>query len=191
MVSLIILFFCILINTQDKVGAQNIFPISVELSNIKGEKVNSFKFENNKQLVFIDFWHSSCSPCMQMFDAVRDNFEEWNKNTNCKIIAIACQERDEKIIQLIESKKWPVEIYFDPDYKLFKELCKLHDKTDMTYSFPTVFVFDNNWQLLDRQKGAKRKFKNEFRPQKAKISHDDFVIDLDYYYSLCKKWNKD
>jgi thiol-disulfide isomerase/thioredoxin len=54
--------------------------------------------------VFIDFWHSGCGPCMQMFDAVKDNFDEWDQKTNCKIIAVACQEKNEQLIKLIESK---------------------------------------------------------------------------------------
>jgi thiol-disulfide isomerase/thioredoxin len=164
------------------------FPISVELMNPEGKMVNSSSFTSENKYVFIDFWHSGCGPCMQMFDAVKDNIEEWDQKTNCKIIAVACQEKNEQLIKLIESKKWPIEIYFDPDYNLFRQLNRLHDKTDMQYSFPTVFAFDNSWHLIDKLKGARRILKEGYVPEKdVQIPQDVFVIDLNYYYNLFEK----
>jgi peroxiredoxin len=187
MLNLTLLLISLLLSIQEKSIERESFPFSVELIIADGKMINSSILTNDNKVVFIYFWHSGCSPCMQMFDAVRDNIEEWNKETNCKIIAITCQERDEKIIQLIESKKWPVEVYFDPNYTLFKVLSQFHDKSDMQFSFPTVFVFNEKWQLIDKLKGTKRKF----NPQKEVKSYEDFEIDLDYYYNLSKKWEND
>lgn len=189
MIKITVLFLSLLLSFQTNKKSQENFPVSVVLSSFDGKEVNTSTFQNDNKMVFIEFWHSGCSPCMQIFDAVRDNYNEWNKKTNCKIIAVTCQERDEKLINLIESRKWPVEVYFDPDYLLFAELCRLHNKNDMQFGFPSVFVFDEKWQLIDKLKGAKRKFKGEILPGKDQvITKDDFVIDLDAYYNLFRVW---
>jgi len=185
MATSLLLFLIFVLQLPDVNTSHKGFPISVDLFSPDGKKVNSSSFTSENKYVFIDFWHSGCGPCMQMFDAVKDNFDEWDQNTNCKIIAVACQEKNEQLIQLIESKKWPIEIYFDPGYNLFRQLNRFHDKTDMQFSFPTLFVFDNSWQLIDKLKGAKRKFKDGFIPDKdVPIPHDVLVVDLNYYYEL-------
>jgi len=189
MFHLLILSLVVISPAQISKICENQFPFSVELLSVDGQKVNSETFLNDGKFVFIDFWNIHCGPCMQMFDAVRDNIDEWNVNTNCKIIAIAAQERDERTLKLISEKNWPIEIYFDPDYNLFRELCKFHDKNDMRYSFPTVFVFDNSWQIIDKLKGAKRKWKDGYKPKKGdKITHKMLVIDLEYYYKISAEW---
>jgi thiol-disulfide isomerase/thioredoxin len=192
MATSLLLFLIFVLQLPDANTTNKGFPISVELINPDGKKVNSSSLTSENKYVFVDFWHSGCGPCMQMFDAVKDNFEEWNQKTNCKIIAIACQEKNEQLIKLIESKKWPIEIYFDPDYNLFRQLNRFHDTTDMQFSFPTVFVFNNSWQLLDKLKGAKRKFKDGFVPvQDVQIPQEVLVIDLQYYYGLFEKLQKE
>jgi len=104
MLKLLILLISLLLSNQEKNMERESFPFSMELITADGKKINSSILTNDNKVVFIDFWHSGCSPCMQMFDAVRDNIEEWYKETNCKIIAITCQERDEKIIQWENNK---------------------------------------------------------------------------------------
>jgi|GEM_PF-584035 len=175
--------------SQERSAAK--FPISVELTSFDGKQFNTSNFSNDNQMIFIDFWYLGCSPCMQFFDAVRDNNEKWEFMTNCKIIAIACQERDNKIIEVVESNNWPLEVYFDPDYKLFEALCRLHDKNDMQFSFPTFFVFDEKWQLLNKLNGAKRKLKSGVKPGPNKnITANDFVVDLEAYYAMFREWEE-
>jgi peroxiredoxin len=189
MTTLIILFLSVLVSFQTKKEVKVNFPFSVELTSFKGKKVNTSTFQNDNKMVFIYFLHTGCSPCMQMFDAVRDNYKEWDQKTNCKMIAVVCEERNERNIQLIESKKWPIEVYFDQDYLLFAELCRFHDKKDMQFSFPSIFVFDEKWQLLDKLKGAKRKLRDGIVPdENQEITINDFVIDLDVYYNLFREW---
>ncbi len=179
-------------NSSSRAAPATEFPLSVELISFDGKQFNTSQFSNDNQMVFIDFWHLGCSPCMQFFDAVREHYDKWQQYTNCKIIAVACQERDEKIIQVVESANWPVEVYFDPDYKLFEALCRLHDKNDMQFSFPTIFVFDEQWRLLDKLKGAKRKPKDGVTPgPNKKITLDDFVVDLEAYFRMFREWERE
>lgn len=79
MLNLIVLLISLFLSIQEKNIERESFPFSVELITADGKKVNSSILTNNNKVVFIDFWHSGCSPCMQMFDAVRDNIEEWNR----------------------------------------------------------------------------------------------------------------
>ena len=122
-----------------------------------------------------------------MFDAVKDNFDTWNHKTDFKIIAIAAQEPDKKTVELIRQRNWPFEIYFDPDYNLFRQLSKYHNKNEIIFSFPTIFVFDNEWRMIDKLSGAKIKLKEGYKtPKEGEVKADMFEIDLDYYYKLYK-----
>jgi hypothetical protein len=125
-----------------------------------------------------------------MFDAVRDNYDEWNEKTDFKIIAIASQEADKQTISLIENRNWPYEFYFDPHYNLFRELSKFHNPNDMKYSFPTIFVFGPDWVLIDKLSGVKQKWINDYTSKQGdSINQDMLVIDLQYYYNLYNEYN--
>lgn len=107
---LILLLNFISANSEDQA-----FPYSVELKTVNGKTINSSSFSSENKYVFVEFWFTGCGPCSQWFDTVKNNFDEWNSKTNCKIIAVACQKRDYNALRFIEAKKWPFGIYFDPE----------------------------------------------------------------------------
>jgi thiol-disulfide isomerase/thioredoxin len=161
------------------------FPISVEILTIDSLKINSSTIFNDCKFVLMEFWSNYCRPCLMMFDAVKDNFDTWNHKTDFKIIAIAIQEPDAKIVELIKQRNWPFEFYFDPDYNLFRQLSKYHNKNEIIFSVPTIFVFDNEWRMIDKLRGAKIKLKEGYKvPKEEEAKADMFEIDLDYYYKL-------
>ncbi len=186
-----ILFITLFLFAFNPTNAQITFPISVQLQNKHGETVNSKQLLNEDKFVMIEFWHTGCIPCIQMLDAIRDHFEEWKTNTHCKVIAIASQDIDQRFLRLIEEKNWPVEIYLDPEYNLFRELSKLHNDKNINFSFPTAFIFDKNWNLIDKLSGAKRKRKETtLQNLDETATHDMYTIDLVYYYRLFANWSK-
>ena len=133
------------------------FPISVEILTVDSLKLNSSTISNDGKFVLMEFWSNYCRPCLMMFDAVKDNFDTWNHKTDFKIIAIAIQEPDRKIAELIKQRNWPFEFYFDPEYNLFRQLSKYHNKNEIIFSVPTIFVFDNEWRMIGKLRGAKTK----------------------------------
>lgn len=161
------------------------FPFSVDLETIDGQLINSSTFTNESQTLIVDFWNVRCGPCIASFDAIRDNYHNWNLKTDAKIIAIAAQARDERTLKLIKEKNWPFEVYFDPDYNLFKELSKHHKKGQITLSFPTMFIFGKDHKMIDKLEGTKQKLKDGAKiPKDGEIVEDIFDIDMDFYYEF-------
>ncbi len=169
------------------------FPVEVTLINMNGDSICSSELTNDGKILMIDFWQTYCGSCIKMLNAVSNNYDMWNSKTNCKIIAIANQKPDEKTLEFIKKKDWPFEIYFDPEYNLFKELKNRINKVDSNFAFPTVFIFNADYELIDNFSGTKEIWPDGHPPvyQEGKIIQDNRVIDLNYYYDLFKNWNKE
>lgn len=170
------------LNAQSKIT----FPFSVDVETIDGQIVNSSTFKNEGQMLIIDFWNRRCGPCIKTFNAIRDDYDKWNLKTDTKIIAIAAQSRDERTLKLIRESNWPFEVYFDPDYNLFRALSKHHTKGQIVFGFPTMFVFDKENKLINKLEGAKQKLKEGARyPTKDEtLKEDIFEIDMNFYYDF-------
>ena len=165
---------------------ETIFPFSVDLETIDGQIINSSTFKNENILV-IDFWNIHCGPCIQTFNSIRDNYDIWKLKTDTKIIAIAAQSRDERTVKFIKKSNWPFEVYFDPDYNLFRALSKHQKNGQIYYIFPTMFIFDKENKLIDKLEGAKQILKEgaKFPAKDETIKGEDiFEIDINFYYEL-------
>ena len=124
------------------------------------------------------------------FDAIAENFEEWNTMTNFKVIAIAVQSRDDRTIEFIKKRNWPFEVYFDQDYELFRTLLTNYDHPkSIQYGFPTIFIFDRYMNMVDKIVGSKTKLKKgvELPKEGGAMGSDFFEADLNFYYDYYEK----
>ena len=184
----LVLTILLSINTPpgDGCRTETTFPFSVDLETMDGEIINSSIFTSEGEILIIDFWNIRCAPCIETFNSIRDNYHSWKLKTNAKIIAIAAQSRDERTLKLIKEKNWPFEVYFDPDYKLFNELSKHHEKGQITFVFPTMFVFGNDNKMIGKLEGAKQKLKDgaKYPTNDDTAKEDIFDIDINFYYEF-------
>lgn len=178
-------------NWRDTVQTEPAFPLSVDLETIDGKIINSSTLLNDKRILVLDFWIASCGPCIMAFNSIRDNYDDWNSNTGAKVIAIASQKRDEKILDLIKKSNWPFEVYFDPDYKLFIATSRAHQKGQIELGFPTMFVFDEDYELIGKLKTTTKLIDGVRPPTKdAPIVgswQDYFEIDMNHYYEFFRE----
>lgn len=179
-------------NWRDNNQTEPTFPLSVDLETVDGKIINSSTLLNDKEILALDFWNASCGPCIMAFNSIRDNYDVWNSNTGAKIIAIASQKRDERILDLIKKSNWPFEVYFDPDYKLFIATSKAHKKGQIELGFPTMFVFDKQYDIVGKLSGARTKLIDGVRPptKDAPITgswQDYFEVDMNHYYEFFKE----
>ena len=184
-----VLFLTILLILNGYSGhtqTEKIFPFSVDLETIDGQIINSSTFKNEKQILIIDFWNIGCSPCIKTFNAIRDNYDQWKSKTGTKIIAIAAQSRNEKTLQLIKESNWPFEVFFDPNYNLFRTLSKHYKEGQIVYAFPTMFLFDNKFKLIDKLEGTKQKLKAgaKYPANGETVTGDIFDVDMNFYYDF-------
>ena len=88
---------------------------AADLKTTDGKTVSSSKFNNNGKPIIISFWATWCKPCKKELDAISENYEEWQKETGVKLIAISIDDSRSsgKVVTDSKSHGWDFEIYLD------------------------------------------------------------------------------
>lgn len=96
--------------------AQNKIP-SVEVKNIGGENINTSTLSNDGKPMIISFWATWCKPCVQELTAISEQYEEWQKETGVKVIAVSTDDSRNmaRVQPFVNSRSWEYEIYLDPN----------------------------------------------------------------------------
>ena len=90
---------------------------SINIKTLEGKTVNTASFENNGDPVIISFWALWCKSCIKELEAISEVYEDWQDETNVKLIAISIDDsrNTSKLKPFINSKGWEYEIYHDPN----------------------------------------------------------------------------
>src|ERR1700746_4102665 len=88
---------------------------SATLKTLDGSKINSSTFSNNGKPMIIDFWATWCKPCKKELDAIAETYEDWQKETGVKLIAISIDDArsSPKVVTDVKAKGWTYEVYID------------------------------------------------------------------------------
>src|SRR6516162_891005 len=110
-----LLLFAITVIATTMMG-QTTFPIpSANVKTLDGKVVNTSKFNNNGKPMIISFWATWCKPCKKELDAIDDLYEEWQKETGVKLIAVSTDDSrsSSKVATDVRSMGWQYEVYMD------------------------------------------------------------------------------
>ena len=88
---------------------------SVDIKTLEGGIINTSKFDNNDGPIVISFWATWCKPCKQELENIHEVYEDWQEETNVKLIAISIDDarNTSKIKPLVNAKGWEYEVYQD------------------------------------------------------------------------------
>lgn len=88
---------------------------AVVLKKLDGTKINSSTFENDGKPMIVDFWATWCKPCKKELDAIAEVYEDWQKETGVKLIAISIDDArsSAKVVTDVKAKGWTYEVYID------------------------------------------------------------------------------
>ena len=90
---------------------------SVNIKTFEGKTVNTSSFENSGNPIIISFWALWCKNCIKELEAITEIYEEWQDETNVKVIAISIDDsrNKSKLKPFVNSKGWEFELYHDPN----------------------------------------------------------------------------
>jgi len=105
-------------------GQQHQLP-DLNLADVNGKKVslkNDF-LEKDKFYVF-SFWATWCSPCINELEEINEVYDDWKKNVNIELIAVAIDDSRtvKRVRPLANGKEWTYKILLDTNQDLKRAL---------------------------------------------------------------------
>jgi len=115
---------------------------SIDIKDLNGRVFNTSEFDNNNNPIIISFWATWCKPCKQELENIHEIYEDWQEETNVKLIAISIDDsrNTAKIKPLVNAKGWEYEVYQDSNREFATKMG--------VNPIPHTFLLDGNKQVV-------------------------------------------
>lgn len=120
---------------------------SVNLKTMDGQSVNTDTLSNDGKPFIIDFFATWCKPCNRELDAIAEVYEDWQKETGVKIVAVSIDQAQNinKVKPLVENHGWEYEVLLDPNSD-FKRALGIQ-------MIPYVLIVDGKGNIVYKHNG--------------------------------------
>jgi len=97
--------------------------------------------------LIISFFANWCKPCLRELEAIKEVYDEWQKETGVKLYAISIDDAQNslKVGPEARAKGWKFEILLDPNSD-FKRALRVN-------LIPAVFIVDGNGKIVSSRTG--------------------------------------
>ena len=97
---------------------------AVTLKSIDGKTVKTNELSNNGKPIIIDFFATWCKPCNRELNAISEVYEDWQKETGVKLIAVSIDQAQNinKVKPLVDEHGWKYEVLLDPNSEFKRAL---------------------------------------------------------------------
>ena len=120
---------------------------NVDVKKIDGSSFNFKNIDNNGNPIVISFWATWCKPCTKELNNIAEVYEDWQDETNVKLIAVSIDDRrsQSKVAPYVNSSGWEYEIYIDSNSDLKRAMG--------VSTVPHTFLLDKNKQIIWQHRG--------------------------------------
>lgn len=114
-VSLFVSFLLITTVASAQVGKKNWSLPSVDIKTTDGRNFNTSSIENDGNPIIVSFWATWCKPCVKELNTIADEYEDWQDETNVKLVAISIDDarNAQKVAPFVNGKGWEYDVYID------------------------------------------------------------------------------
>lgn len=119
----------------------------VVLKSIDGKTVSTDTLRNDGKPFIIDFFATLCKPCNRELTAISEVYEDWQKETGVKVIAVSIDQAQNinKVKPLVDNHGWQYEVLLDPNSD-FKRALGIQ-------TIPYVIVCDGEGNIVAKHNG--------------------------------------
>lgn len=119
----------------------------VVLKDINGKSVAVDTLGTHGQPVIVDFFATWCKPCRRELNAIADEYEDWQKETGLRLVAISIDEAQnaQKVKPFVKEQGWEYDVLLDTNSDVARALG--------VQSIPAVFIVDGNGKIIYRHTG--------------------------------------
>ena len=102
---------------------QNDLP-DVKLRSLTGEEIRFNSFGKNDTVLIVSLWATWCVPCIQELEAISEQYEERQKETPFRLIAVSIDDSrtTQRVKPFVKGRGWPFDIYLDVNSDLKRAL---------------------------------------------------------------------
>ena len=87
----------------------------VDIKDLTGKTINTSSLLDGDSPVILSFWATWCSPCIKELDAISENLEDWQDETDVRVIAISIDDSrtSMRVVPLADGRGWEFDVYLD------------------------------------------------------------------------------
>ncbi|MCC7507676.1 MAG: TlpA family protein disulfide reductase [Saprospiraceae bacterium] len=127
--------------------AQNKTLPSVNVKTLEGQSLNVQELGKSGKITIISFWATWCSPCKKELDAIKDYYEDWQKDYDVVLVAVSVDDARTaaKIPAMVEEKGWEYRVLIDSN-KEFQQAANVA-------SVPYTILLDQSGNIVFEHTG--------------------------------------
>ena len=143
--------------------AQSKLP-SVTLQTLDGKKVDTRTWSNNGQPMIVNFWATWCAPCKRELGAISEKYEDWQKRTGVKLIAVSIDDARSmaRVAPYVNGQSWDYEVFLDPNGDLKRAL--------NVNNVPHTFLINGTGEIVYQHNNYEPGDENELFDQVLKLT---------------------